>query len=91
MHASSDVARGMRERLPVTLGDVAQVVDGRLAAGAPLAVKYTKMAVNKLVKDALNIAFDTSTALEMVTFKSDDHREALAAAADKREPEFKGR
>ncbi len=34
MHASSDVARGMRERLPVTLGDVAQVVDGRLVAGA---------------------------------------------------------
>ena len=73
------------------LVDRAMAFAGRLAAGAPLAVKYTKMAVNKLVKDALNIAFDTSTALEMVTFKSDDHREALAAAADKRAPEFKGR
>ena len=37
----------------------------RLAAGAPLAVRYTKLAVNKLVKDALNVAFDTSTALEL--------------------------
>jgi enoyl-CoA hydratase len=63
----------------------------RLAAGAPLAVRYTKVAVNKLLKDALNIAFDTSTALELVTFHSEDHREALAALAEKRPPVFKGR
>jgi enoyl-CoA hydratase len=63
----------------------------RLAAGAPLAVQYTKQAVNKLVKDALNIAFDTSVALELVTFRSDDHREALAAIREKRAPVFRGR
>ncbi|MFI5320565.1 MAG: enoyl-CoA hydratase-related protein [Myxococcota bacterium] len=62
----------------------------RLAAGAPLAVQFTKQAVNKLVKDALNTAFDTSLALEMLTFRSDDHREALAALRDKRTPAFKG-
>ena len=63
----------------------------RLAAGAPLAVRYTKQAVNKLVKDALNVAFDTSTALEIVTFQSEDHREALAALREKRKPVFRGR
>jgi enoyl-CoA hydratase len=63
----------------------------RLAAGAPLAVRYTKLAVNKLVKDALNVAFDASTALELVTFQSEDHQEALAAIRDKRPPVFKGR
>jgi enoyl-CoA hydratase len=63
----------------------------RLAAGAPLAVRYTKLAVNKLVKDALNVAFDASTALEIVTFQSEDHREALAALREKREPRFRGR
>jgi len=63
----------------------------RLAAGAPLAVQYTKLAVNKLVKEALNVAFDYSTALELVTFRSDDHREALAALREKRAPAFKGR
>jgi enoyl-CoA hydratase len=63
----------------------------RLAAGAPLAVRYTKLAVNKLVKDALNVAFDTSTAYELVTFRSEDHQEALAALREKRPPVFKGR
>lgn len=62
----------------------------KLAAGAPLAIRYTKLAVNKLIKDALNTAFDASTALELVTFRSDDHREALDAMREKREPDFKG-
>jgi enoyl-CoA hydratase len=63
----------------------------RLAAGAPLAVRYTKIAVNKQVKDALNVAFDTSTALELLTFLSDDHQEALRAMREKRAPDFRGR
>jgi enoyl-CoA hydratase len=63
----------------------------RLAQGAPLALRYTKQAVNKLLKDALNVAFDTSTALEIVTLQSDDHREALAAIKEKRAPRFTGR
>jgi enoyl-CoA hydratase len=63
----------------------------RLAAGAPLAIRYTKLAVNKLVKDALNIAFDTSMAYEIVTFQSADHQEALNAIKEKRPPRFSGR
>jgi enoyl-CoA hydratase len=63
----------------------------RLAEGAPLALRFTKQAVNKLVKDALNTAFDTSMALEMLTFRSEDHREALAALKERRPPRFRGR
>ena len=73
------------------LDDRAMAFAQRLAAGAPLAVQYTKQAVNKLVKDALNAAFDVATALEIVTFKSADHREALAAIKEKRPPKFEGR
>jgi len=73
------------------LDAAAMAFAARLAAGAPLAVRYTKLAVNKLVKDALNVAFDTSTALELLTFRSEDHQEALAALREKRPPAFKGR
>ena len=63
----------------------------RLAAGAPLAIRHTKIAVNKLVKEALNIAFDYSTAAEALTMTSADHKEAVAAIREKRKPVFKGR
>jgi enoyl-CoA hydratase len=62
----------------------------RLAAGAPLAVQGTKQAVNALIKDALTHSFDLATALEIGTFHSADHPEALAAIAEKRDPDFQG-
>lgn len=76
---------------PDDLAAEARAFAHRLADGAPLALRYTKLAVNKLVKDALNVSFDAATALELVTFASDDHAEALAALRDKRPPEFKGK
>ncbi len=63
----------------------------RLAAGAPLAVRYTKLAVNQLLKQAMATAFDYSTALELVTFVSSDHKESLRAIREKQPPQFKGR
>lgn len=86
-------AMGLVNRVvaPAALESEALAFAARLAEGAPLAVRYTKQAVNKLVKDALNTAFDTATALEIVTFQSEDHREALAALREKRKPVFKGR
>jgi enoyl-CoA hydratase len=73
------------------LDDRAMAFARRLAAGAPLAVQYTKQAVNKLMKAALIESFDEATALEIVTFQSADHQEALAALREKREPRFEGR
>jgi enoyl-CoA hydratase len=63
----------------------------RLAAGAPLAIQYTKQAVNQALKHALATSFDLATALEIVTFKSSDHAEALSAMREKRSPRFEGR
>ncbi len=73
------------------LDDQALAFAQRLADGAPLAVRYTKMAVNQLVKQALTNAFDYSMALELVTFVSADHKEALQALREKRKPRFEGR
>jgi enoyl-CoA hydratase len=71
--------------------DAARAFADRLAAGAPLALRYTKLAVNKWIKDVANTSFDVATALELVTFQSEDHEEALAALREKRAPVFKGR
>jgi enoyl-CoA hydratase len=73
------------------LDETAMAFARRLAEGAPLAVQYTKLAVNKLVKEALNTSFDVATAYEMLTFRSADHQEALAALREKRPPRFEGR
>jgi enoyl-CoA hydratase len=63
----------------------------RLAAGAPLAVRGTKQAVNAHLKRALLDSFDVSTALEITCFASADHEEALASLREKRTPTFHGR
>lgn len=63
----------------------------RLAAGAPLALQYTKSAVNQQLKTALQLSFDYSIAHEIVTFTSADHQEALRAISERRPPRFEGR
>ena len=68
-----------------------------IAANAPMAVQYTKLAVNELRKDAANTAFDVATALETIASNSNsnsnsnDHAEPLAAIAEKRTPIFESR
>ena len=62
----------------------------RLAAGAPMAVQYTKLAVNKLIKQALNISFDAATGYEMLTMLSEDRAEAVDSFLNRRTPDFKG-
>jgi len=62
-----------------------------LADGATWAIRWTKLSVNKWLKDQVNLILDTSMALEIATFNTDDHREAVAAFIEKRKPVFTGR
>lgn len=69
----------------------AQAFARRLAEGPVLAVKWTKVSVNKLLREAVNLVLDTSLALEAQTFTTEDHREAVQAFMEKRPPRFLGR
>ena len=62
----------------------------KLAAGAPQAIKYTKVSVNLRLKEIAHTILDASMAYEMVTFQTNDHREAVAAFLEKRKPKFAG-
>ncbi|MGI8927550.1 MAG: enoyl-CoA hydratase-related protein [Tepidiformaceae bacterium] len=63
----------------------------RLANGAPFATQSTKVAVNKYIKAVSNLVLPLSLSLEEVSMSKDDHREAVRAFQEKREPKFTGK
>lgn len=63
----------------------------RLATGAPLALQYTKLAINAGLKATAATVFDQAAAFEIATFGTRDHAEALDALREKRPPRFEGR
>jgi len=56
----------------------------------PIALKYTKMSINKVVKERLDMIMPTSIALEFLCFATNDHLEAINAFLEKRKPTFTG-
>ncbi|MBI2767333.1 MAG: enoyl-CoA hydratase/isomerase family protein [Chloroflexi bacterium] len=63
----------------------------RLAKGAPFAVQSSKVAVNKIIKAISNMVLPYSLAIEEVSMTKSDHREAVRAFQEKREPNFTGK
>lgn len=70
--------------------DEALALAHRLANGAPYAVQSSKTAVNKFIKLVSNLVLPMSLALEEVSMTKQDHREAVKAFQEKREPKFTG-
>ncbi|MBP2316610.1 enoyl-CoA hydratase/isomerase family protein [Azospirillum soli] len=62
-----------------------------LAVAPVWAVRWTKLSVNKWLKDQLNLLLDASIAYEMLTMQSRDHGEAMRALLERRQPVFQGR
>jgi enoyl-CoA hydratase/carnithine racemase len=56
----------------------------------PRAVQWTKVAVNIGLKQVANSIMDASLVYEILSGRTDDHREALQALAEKRKPVFTG-
>src|SRR3984893_9780649 len=59
-----------------------------LADGPTWAIRWSKLAVNKWLKEQANLIMDASLAYEMMTFKTQDHQEAVKALIEKRKPNF---
>ncbi|MCC7414075.1 MAG: enoyl-CoA hydratase/isomerase family protein [Gammaproteobacteria bacterium] len=62
----------------------------KLAAGAPIAIRYTKQAINRHVSFWVNLILESSLALEGHSFLTEDLVEAVDAFREKRRPVFKG-
>ena len=63
----------------------------RLAGGAIQAIKYSKVSVNIGLKQLAHSILDTSIGYEMLTFTTEDHKEAVRSFLEKRKPAFTGR
>jgi enoyl-CoA hydratase len=60
----------------------------RLADGATWAIRWSKLAVNKWLKQQANLIMDAGLAYEAVSLMAKDHQEALQALREKRKPNF---
>ena len=70
--------------------DEATAYARQLANGATAAVRWTKMAINRMVWDNLNLVLEMSLATEALSVRTEDHKEAVAAFQQKRAPNFRG-
>lgn len=75
---------------PAELYAVAAAFAERLALGAPLALQYTKHAVNQIIKQAMVSSFDAALSNLLTTARSEDFVEAINAQGEGRAPVFRG-
>jgi enoyl-CoA hydratase len=60
----------------------------RLTAQPQIALRYTKLTINTALRQLASSILDVGLAYESVTNTSRDHREALSAIVEKRQPQF---
>jgi enoyl-CoA hydratase len=82
----------VNEHMPLAdLMPRARELGHQLANMAPWAVRLTKVSLNKAMREKVQNDMDGSLALEMWTFKTEDHKEASIAFVERRAPTFTGR
>jgi enoyl-CoA hydratase/carnithine racemase len=63
----------------------------KVADGASVAIRFTKIAVNKHLWDSVNLIMDYCLVSERMAMNTQDHIEATTAFKEKRQPQFTGR
>lgn len=76
-----------RDKLDETVFATAE----RLAEGAGIAINYTKIAINLLLRSMVDKLIEAHYGLEVQSALSDDHREAVHAFIEQRTPVFTGK
>ncbi len=69
----------------------AREIARELADGPTWAIRWTKLSVNKFLKQQVNLILDASIAYEMMTFHTEDHLEAAKSFIERRKPKFQGK
>ncbi len=75
-----------REELDAKVDELAR----KIARGAGRAIRFTKNAMNVLIRQQAHASMDLSLATELLSALTDDHQEAIHAFLEKRSPVFKG-
>ena len=66
-------------------------IANKLASGAQVAIRGTKRALNMVLRQQIDVLIDAHLGLETMSHLSADHRDAVSAFVEKREPVFTGR
>jgi enoyl-CoA hydratase/carnithine racemase len=66
----------------------ARAIAVELANGPTWAIRWTKLSINQVIKERVNLLLEASMALEQVTCDTADHKEATTSFKEKRIPKF---
>lgn len=76
---------------PEALMDEAMEMAAKIASKAPIAVKYSKHAINKGMQTDMDTAISIEADLFGLCFSSEDQKEGMKAFLEKRAPDFKNK
>jgi enoyl-CoA hydratase len=76
---------------PAALMERARQVAGEILKRAPLAVRLAKQSLRNSLELPLAAGLEAESALQAITFESDDKKEGMTAFLEKRPPRFTGR